>query len=273
MCRWLAYSGAPIYLDEILVKPDHSLIDQSLNSVRGATTTNGDGFGVGWYGKRETPGMYKTVQPAWNDPNLKALAAHVESPLFLAHIRATTGTAVEHTNCHPFNFENWTFVHNGAVREFNRIKRDLSFAVSPELYPHIHGSTDSEIMFFLALTFGMADDVSQGVAKMAGFIERVGQENDIEYPVQMSLGISDGQKLYAFRYSTERDSRSLFHSIEMAALHEIAPQTDRFSDDTRAVVSEPVGDLAEAWTPVAESSFLTVSGGDVHHEEFRPEPV
>jgi glutamine amidotransferase len=271
MCRWLAYSGAPIYLEEVIVKPEHSLIDQSLSSHSGATTTNGDGFGIGWYGQREIPGVYKTVRPAWNDANLAALAGQIKSNLFIAHVRATTGTAVEHSNCHPFQFENWIFVHNGAVREFDRIKRELTFAVSPELYPFIHGSTDTEIMFFLALTFGMRDDVQQGVARMVGFIEKVGRDNGVEFPVQMTLGISDGQSVYAFRYSTEGDTRTLYHSIDMAALHEVAPESRRFSADTRAIVSEPLGQHAEGWTLVPESSFLSVSGGEVCCVDFRPE--
>ena len=50
MCRWLAYSGSPILLTEVLYGGTHSLVDQSLHSRLGAETTNGDGFGVGWYG-------------------------------------------------------------------------------------------------------------------------------------------------------------------------------------------------------------------------------
>ena len=67
MCRWLAYHGSPVLLDELLYKPKHSLIDQSLNARQGPHTTNGDGFGVGWYGDREEPALYKGTDPAWND--------------------------------------------------------------------------------------------------------------------------------------------------------------------------------------------------------------
>src|SRR3712207_7406098 len=112
MCRWLAYSGSPILLEELLYKPDHSLIDQSLHARMGVETTNGDGFGVGWYSARDRsrPGRYRNVNPAWNDANLRDLAQHIESPLFLAHIRATTGTPVQQTNCHPFRHGRWLFV-------------------------------------------------------------------------------------------------------------------------------------------------------------------
>jgi predicted glutamine amidotransferase len=101
MCRWLAYSGSPILLEELLLKTDHSLIDQSLHARLGVETTNGDGFGVGWYGaaNADTPAVFRSVEPAWNDRNLREVAAHVASPLFLAHIRASTGTVVQQTKC------------------------------------------------------------------------------------------------------------------------------------------------------------------------------
>jgi glutamine amidotransferase len=270
MCRWLAYSGGPIFLDEAIIKPQHSLIDQSLHAHSGATTTNGDGFGVGWYGKRDIPGVYKDLRPAWNDPNLRSIVTQIESQLFIAHVRATTGTAVQRSNCHPFQYRNWLFVHNGEIRGFDKIKRELALAVSPELYGEIIGTTDSEIMFYLALTFGMADDVVGGLSRMVGFVEDAGRSAGIEGPVQMTLGISDGSSLYACRYSTERQSRTLYYSASIDAVKDIAPRAERFSSDARSIVSEPLSDLAEAWISVPESSFVTVSGGDVHVRDFTP---
>ena len=144
MCRWLAYSGSPIRLEELLVKRDRSLIDQSLHSRLGATTTNGDGFGVGWYDEGETPRVYRSTHPAWNDRNLRELAAGISSPLFFAHIRASTGTAIQETNTHPFRYGRWLWMHNGLIREFPRVKRELVLAVDDSLFPSIEGTTDSE---------------------------------------------------------------------------------------------------------------------------------
>ncbi len=271
MCRWLAYSGAPIYLDEVVLKPDHSIIDQSLHARQGATETNGDGFGVGWYGKRDVPGVFKDIRPAWNDTNLHALAAQIESHLFFVHIRAATGTAIQRTNCHPFQYRNWLFVHNGTVREYERVKRDLMFAISPELFTEIKGTSDSEVLFYLALTFGMAEDAQRGIARMAGFVEDVGGRHGVEQPLQMTLGISDGENLYGFRYSSEGASRTLYYSDSIDAIKEIAPEADRFSPDARAIVSEPLSDLAGVWIPMEEASFLTVQKGDVQVTGFKPE--
>ncbi len=270
MCRWLAYSGAPIHLEEVVLKTEHSLIDQSLHARQGATETNGDGFGVGWYGKRDAPGVYKDIRPAWNDTNLHALAAQIESHLFFAHIRAATGTAIQRTNCHPFQFRNWLFVHNGAVREFDKVKRDLMFAISPELFTEIKGTSDSEILFYLALTFGMAENVSDGVARMVGFVEQVGAKHGVDHPLMMTLGISDGQRLYGFRYSSEGDSRSLYYSDSIEAVRDIVPRAKQFSSDARAIVSEPLSDLENFWIAVDESSAIKIDNGAVEVSSFEP---
>jgi predicted glutamine amidotransferase len=270
MCRWLAYSGSPILLEDVLIKTEHSLIDQSLRAVDSPTTTNGDGFGVGWYGKPETPGLYRDVRPAWNDDNLKALAGHIESPMFLAHVRAATGSAIQRSNCHPFRYGKWLFVHNGAVNEFSKLRRDLAVAIAPELFPWISGSTDSELMFLLALTFGMEGNVHAGVARMAGFIEQTAVEHGVPDGLQMTLGISDGKSLFAVRYSTSGRSRSLFHSVTRDATTEIAPQAGRFSRDARAIVSEPLNTLQGEWIPVPESTLVSITGRDISCEPFAP---
>lgn len=270
MCRWLAYSGAPILLDEVLFKTDHSLIDQSLRAMDTTNTTNGDGFGIGWYGSRDVPGVFKDIRPAWNDPNLHALAAQIESPMFLAHVRATTGSPVQRTNCHPFNYQKWLFVHNGLINEYEQLRRDLSFAVAPELFPLICGTTDSEIMFLLALSFGLEEDVHAGLARMSGLIEDMAEQRGVENALQMTLGISDGKSLYAARYSTVGESRSLFYSASRNAAMEIAPGAGKFSRNARAIVSEPLSTLESEWIPVPEASLVTITKGEVSCRPFAP---
>jgi predicted glutamine amidotransferase len=271
MCRWLAYSGDPIPIEWLVFLPEHSLIDQSLHSRMGATTTNGDGFGIGWYGADgEEPGVYRSVHPAWNDRNLRELAAHVRSPLFFAHIRASTGTAVQETNTHPFRHGRWLFMHNGLVREFPRVRRDLLLAIEPSLIPELEGSADSEVLFYLALTLGLEDDPVTALERMAGFVEDVGEEHGVEHPLQMSVAVTDGVRIIAVRYSSERKSRSLFFSTDARALKEQHPEDPRIaqlSDEARVVVSEPLGDMVGAWNEVPEGHVGVVQPGP---DELRP---
>ncbi len=195
MCRWNAYFGQPVLIDELLFKTKHSLIDQSLHSRLGVETTNGDdGFGIGWYrpGDGVTPGRYRSVTPAWSDTNLRDIASQIESPLFLAHIRATTGTPVQQTNCHPFRHGRWLFVHNGVINGVHAMRRELLFAIDPALFDGVTGSTDSEALFYLALTFGLEEDPLGAVEQAVGFVEATGGSHGVENPVQMTLGFSDG---------------------------------------------------------------------------------
>jgi predicted glutamine amidotransferase len=274
MCRWLAYSGSPVLIEDLLYKPEHSLIDQSRHARLGVDTTNGDGFGVGWYGSAsQTPAVFRSIEPAWNDRNLREVASHVRSPLFLAHIRASTGTAVQQTNCHPFRYGNWLWVHNGLVRDFYLVKRDLALAVDESLYPYMEGSADSEVLFYLALTFGLEEDPPRAVERMVGFVEEVGHRHGTQHPIQMTIGTSDGKSLWAFRYSSERKSRTLFYSTDVRTVRELHPELailQAVSDESRIVVSEPLGDLPGAWNEVPESSYGTVQEGDDELRPFRP---
>ncbi|OEJ50121.1 class II glutamine amidotransferase [Streptomyces agglomeratus] len=274
MCRWLAYSGTPQILETILYKPAHSLIDQSLHSRLGVETTNGDGFGIGWYAQDpdvNTPAVVRDTGPAWNNRNLREIASHVRSPLFFAHIRASTGTAVQQTNSHPFRHDRWMWMHNGAIAGFPLLRRELCLAVAPSLFAEIEGSTDSEVMFCLALTFGLEDDPPGAVARMAGLVERTGRAHGIAAPLQMTIATTDGSDVWAFRYASEGVARSLFYSSRVDSLRALHPDVSflrDLSEETRLVVSEPLGSLPGAWNEVPEHSCGVVreNGAD----ELRP---
>lgn len=273
MCRWLAYSGSPVLLQDLLYKPENSLVVQSRHSRLGAETINGDGFGVGWYGALEEPGIYHSTEPAWNDRNLREISAHAAAGRVFAHIRASTGTDVQQTNCHPFRHHRWLWMHNGSIADFTVLKRDLALAVDPALYPGIEGSTDSELFFFLALTFGLEEDPPEAVARAVGLIEETGHRHGIEHPIQMTVATSDGTTTWAFRYSSVGKSRSLFHSTDISTLRHQYPDNPvlhELSDDARLVVSEPLGNLRGAWREVPESTCLVVRGGHEELREFSP---
>jgi glutamine amidotransferase len=275
MCRWLAYSGTPVCLEEVLYKPKHSLIDQSLHSRLGVETTNGDGYGVGWYTDCEgqPPGVLRGIGPAWGSRNLREVAATVRSSLFLAHIRASTGTPVQESNCHPFRHDGWLWMHNGSIAEFHKLKRDIMLEIDPELFASIEGSTDSEAMFFLALTFGLRDDPVGGMERMAGFVEELGHKHGVENPLQMTIATTDGNRIWSVRYSSEHNSRSLFYSTDVDALrrlHPDNPMLEDVSDETRLIVSEPLGELPGAWNAVPEAHWGVIQEGRDEMHPFLP---
>ena len=275
MCRWLAYSGSPILLERALFSPANSLIDQSLHAKLGAEPTNGDGFGVGWYDDVDTPGVFRSIEPAWNDQNLRELSAHVTSGHFFAHLRAAIGSPVQQTNCHPFRHGRWLFMHNGYVDELARVRRDLLFAIDESLFPNITGTADTEILFYLALSFGLEDDPAEAVARTIGLVEQLGHAKGSKYPFQGTIATTNGEQTWCFRYSSERKSRSLFFSRSVETLRELYPEREvvfEVSDDSRLVVSEPIGDLPGAWMEVPEATYGVMGGGEDSLHQFKAKP-
>jgi predicted glutamine amidotransferase len=273
VCRWLAYTGSPVLLEDLLYKPQHSLIDQAMHAKLGVEATNGDGFGVGWYGDGEIPVQFRSTKPAWNERNLREISTQISSRLVFAHVRASTGTPVQQTNCHPFRHGRWLWMHNGAIAGFRELKRDIALEVDAALYPDIGGSTDSEHFFYLALTYGLETDAPAAVARAVGFIEDAAQRHGVPFPMQMTVATTDGETLYGFRYSTEGRSRTLFHSTDVSTLREQYPDNPmlhRLSVDARLVVSEPIGDLRGAWREVPESTCVVIRNGGEETIPFAP---
>jgi glutamine amidotransferase len=269
----MAYSGDPILVEELLYRPAHSIIDQSLHAKLGGVTTNGDGFGIGWYGDSGEPVVYKSTHPAWNDPDLREIAGQIRTPLLFAHVRASSGTPVQRSNCHPFRYGRWLWMHNGSLAMFPEVKRDLMMAVDPSLFAGIEGSTDSEILFFLALTFGLEQDPPTAVARAVGLVEDVGRRHGVEYPVHMTVATSDGESIWVFRYSSEGSTSSLYYSTDVSQLRLLYPDLEALQElgaDTRFIVSEPLRDLPGAWNEVPDGSWGLVRGDKEDIQPFRP---
>ncbi|GAA4378602.1 class II glutamine amidotransferase [Agromyces bauzanensis] len=275
MCRWLAYLGEPLRPSTIVLDANNSIVAQSLDSSLGAETVNGDGFGFGWYPTDAPagtePALFHSTEPAWNDQNLRELTRAILSPLFFTHVRAAAAPPIQQTNCHPFRYENWMFMHNGAIGGWHKVKRDLTLAIDPSLYPNVLGTTDSEVLFHLALTLGLADDPVAAVGRAIRTVESVGHEHDVQFPWQGTIAVSDGQRVWAFRYSSQGRTRSLFHSADVPTLREMYPDAERlrlFGDEAHLVVSEPLSEMPGVWVEVPESTAAILEPGGYRHEPF-----
>ena len=190
-------------------------------------------------------------------------------------MRAATGTPVEQTNCHPFRHGRWLFVHNGFIDDYARVRRDLLLEVDPDLFPGIQGTTDSELMFHLALTFGLEEEPLEALERMAGFVEATGHRHGVSEPLQMTIAVSDGERVYAARYASGPVVNSLFVTADAGAIRALYPDEERFqqfSDEARAVVSEPLGDLPGVWEEVPAGTALVVQPGEDERMAFTPRP-
>lgn len=249
MCRFLAYSGDAIYLEDLVCKPRHSLVRQSLQASEAKSVTNGDGFGIGWYGERDTPGVYREVMPAWSDENLLALCANVRSRLFMAHVRAATGGGVSRLNCHPFHLGRYLFIHNGQIGDFPRLRRGMEAQLSDELYDLRRGATDSELLFLLIMGRVKAGATIEAATRQV-LLDTVDEMEvrSITTPLRFSAALADGEQLWALRWASDDKPPSLY----------LKPQPGGW-----AIASEPLGDDAESWSPLDKGEMVRVHDGRI----------
>jgi glutamine amidotransferase len=256
MCRWAAYRGTPVYLEDVVSAPSHSLIAQSHQATHGLTPTNGDGFGIAWYGERPEPGLYRDILPAWSDSNLKSLARQIRSGLFLAHVRASTIGATNRDNCHPFVQGRWSFMHNGHVADFHRLERRLEGHLSNMLYNYRTGTTDSELLFLLAMQMGLARDPHGAMSAAINLVAAEAASVGIHPVIRFTSAFSDGETLYAIRYATDLQAPSLYART--------------CGNGTCRLVSEPLDDDGDNWLPVAQSAFVVASAQGFSVRRFDP---
>lgn len=274
MCRWIAYTGKPVYLDTLVTKPDHSLVVQSRHSQMNFTNSgellsiNGDGFGIGWYDEREEPGLFKDDLPAWHNTNLDSLCHHIKSHTFLAHIRASTTGDIQRANCHPFRYKNWIFQHNGHISHFNKIRRALQMKISPELFPLLQGTTDSETFFYLAISYGLPDNPKLAMQRMVREVLQVLNETEQDGVLNLSCAFSDGNKLYTLRYSYNEAPMTQFVSTDTNCMQEFANSKPQIPAGSTIIVSEPLDNISDKWTKIPNNSFTTVFQNEVKTERF-----
>ncbi len=269
MCRWLAYSGPPIYLDRLVFKPQNSLISQSLQARESVATTNGDGFGIGWFNEKPEPGVYRETQPAWNDENLRHLTAQIRSHHFFAHVRASTGTATSRVNSHPFRHGPWLFMHNGQIGGFEGIRRSLCFQIDPALFPYLRGSTDSEVFFLLFLTLGGERDPAAGFARTVEAVQAIMAQAGIDEPLRITAALSDGQSIHALRYASDGKAPSLYYGCGVH-LDDGDDSTTDGTGNSVLILSEPLDQDRAQWQEVPQSHLLIAGDGAVSLSPFAP---
>lgn len=256
MCRWIAYLGEPIFLEDLVTTPQQSLIVQSRRSREATSAVNGDGFGLGWYGEKGEPGVFRDVRPAWSDENLLSLAQQIKSGLFFAHVRASTGTATTRANCHPFKHGPWMFMHNGRIGGWNNLRRKIEMAIPDHLFRHRAGTTDSEALFLLLLANGLQEDPLGAWASTLRFIDETMRRTEETEPLRVTAALSDGRRIYALRHSSDGKPETLY-------------VRSRRRSAGMLIVSEPLDDGRDDWQAVPPESFVTLGADSVDIQPFQ----
>jgi glutamine amidotransferase len=233
-------------IQPLLYDGPNSLCEQAQHSHKAKLGVHGDGGGLGWYGAPEEPAVYRDSGPAWADPNLRELTRVVESQVFFAHVRASTGAPNVVINCHPFRSGKFLFMHNGQIGGFEKLRRQLLGMLSDEAFTAMVGGTDSELLFQLMLTNGLRENPVHAIQSTITLVDALRRRNNIKTAFRATIAITDGQTIWALRWSSDSHVPSLFlHHDAHGAL----------------AVSEPVDEDISRWNVVPENSLLCLAFG------------
>lgn len=241
MCRIAAYLGPERALADVIITPDHSLLEQAHHAAEAKLAVNGDGFGMAWYGQPKAPELYRDVLPAWSDGNLPSLCRTIRSKLFLAHVRAGTYGETSRANCHPFAYGRWAFMHNGQCQGFDQARRALEAALPDDLYHHRNGTTDSELFFLLMLADGLEQDPVEAFHRTYARVAA-----HCQGPLRFAVVLTDGRSIWAFRYASDNRCPTLYLS-------------KAFPNGGQAVASEPLDGCPHNWTAIKPNSALCLT--------------
>ena len=245
MCRLVAYLGRERALEDIVIRPPHSLLHQSAHADEAKVSVNGDGFGIAWYGTLPEPGLFRHTSPAWSDANLASLTRHVRSSLFMAHVRAANVGEATLSNCHPFVNGPWAFMHNGQIRHFDAIRRGLECILPDELYLARRGTTDSELIFLLLLHFGLSCDPAKAMSEVIALIAAETRKQGLAPDLRLTAIATDGKGLLAFRHATGPNAPTLYM---------------RQKGGEVTFASEPLDSEIDSWVSVAPDMLVQAQG-------------
>jgi len=252
MCRMAAYLGPDIRLEQFLILPPHSLVEQSYAPQELVyAKVNVDGYGYGWYDDNGLPASYVSTHPIWSDPNLESLGRTMKSNLWLANIRsATKGMTVSHANTQPFHDDELLFMHNGYIENFaEHSRREIAAHLSNDIQASVQGTTDSEYIFALfreVLASNKELSIEEALGESLDMIDdHVGEDTAL-----LNILISDGELLYACRHAVNHASPSLYFTTD-----------DAMFPGGQLIASERLT-LEALWQPVPEKHILIMSNDE-----------
>ena len=276
MCRFIAYAGAPLLLADLLYRPTNSLIMQSHHARERIEPLNGDGFGRGWYVPEidPTPCVQRSVSPAWSNRNLQDLSAKTRASYLFAHVRAASpGMAVTEANVHPFSYDRFMWMHNGAVAGFRKIQRRLRESLKDEFYDMIEGTTDSEHAFALFLNslrvaFGevSGDEMRRALVETIARLNELTRAAGIIEPSFYNFAVSDGRSIVVSRYSSGEGLKGNSLHFSRGLRFECLPggicDMHSVAKDEHAsaviIASERLTEDESDWTYVPDNHTITV---------------
>jgi glutamine amidotransferase len=295
MCRFVAYLGEPIVLEQMLFLPDSSIVEQAVHPQL-LSAMNLAGFGVTAWDRGSAdpkrPWTYRTPGLPFFDRNLRSLSRKAHADALIAHVRGVVLTdreVVDEGNVHPFRFEGipTALAMNGDLEDFPVMRYDLVEHIRPELARRIEGTTDSEWLYALILSQladpsarADPDELAAATERALMLVREVRARHGLARQSAVNLVLSDGHCLVATRFAYDYgwyhegwsfasgERRYDFTTLWFAqgsgyGLHDGEWGVGPGRPETSIVIaSEPLTHDRSRWLEVAEYAMLVVRPGD-----------
>ena len=214
MCRVLAYIGPEIPLESLLLEPENSLINQSLDpELHPLLQLAGWGFGA-WSEhllKPEDPFLYHRPMAAFYDDNAKGIIPSLQGSTLLAHVRAASydaRTVLADENCHPFSFEDtpWIIAQNGALPHWQILQRELLVHCEDRYLKQMKGTTDTEFLYVLLLSLlkGNTDeDLKKGFEDLLKLVLQAMEKLDLFALTKLKIALVSQNRIIGVNYGCD----------------------------------------------------------------------
>ncbi|QCX27889.1 class II glutamine amidotransferase [Nocardioides jishulii] len=247
MCRVLAYIGSEIPLENLLTKPENSLINQTLDPERHPQLQLA-GWGFGAWSEHllapEKPFLYHRPMAAFYDDNVEGIVPSLQVSTMLAHVRAADYNAkvvLSDENCHPFSYMGtpWIVAQNGDVPNWQILQRELLQHCKDEYLEQMAGNTDTEFLYVLLLSLLESDsdeDVKRAFEEMLRLIVKAMEDLDLPALVKLKMALVSPNRIVGINVGTGHDGQTQ-PAGDWRELRKSAPGTD---DYALAMLLEPM---------------------------------
>ena len=213
MCRVLAYIGPEIPLEDLLLTPENSLINQTLDPERHPQLQlAGWGFGL-WSEhllKPEEPFLYHRPMAAFYDDNVDKVVPHLRASTMLAHVRAAdynSKVVLSDENCHPFSYKGtpWIIAQNGDLPNWVLLQRELLQHCKDEYLEQLGGTTDTEFLYVLLLSLLESDsdeDVQRAFEEMMRLIAKAMEDLDLQTLTKLKVALVSPNRIIGVNTGT-----------------------------------------------------------------------
>jgi predicted glutamine amidotransferase len=128
------------------------VLDVEAAALKVHTSSRRVGWGLGFYQGADVLLRRRPVDDR-AVIDVASLTRDVRADVLVGNVRAAGQGEPRTENTQPFRYRQWLFAHSGEVAEFDRLRDRLTSSIPDFLQRNVRGETDSELLFYLFLSF------------------------------------------------------------------------------------------------------------------------